>query len=134
MILFIDDEARHMRSHLDELELSDFDVEFKQSVDEALDFFEDNFAQIELIILDIMMPPGNRFKNIDSGLRTGVHIYDKIRPAAPDLPIIILTNVSEEELAKRFHGEKNCWFMRKEEYLPFELLSEIENILTPNSD
>lgn len=134
MILFIDDEPRYMDSYIRELELSKYEVVFQHNVDEALKFFEDNLTRINLIILDIMMPPGSSFKDVDTqlGLRTGVYFYERVRQTAPELSIIILTNVSDIQLANQFKREKNCWLLRKEEYLPFELTEYVETILTEN--
>lgn len=130
MILFIDDETRRMDSYVQELILSKFDVTFKQDVDEALAFFEEYYKQINLIILDIMMPPGETFKDVDVGLRTGVYFYEKIRPVAPNLPVIIFTNVPVEKLGNRFLSEKNCWVLRKKDCLPFEMVQQIKQILS----
>lgn len=132
MILFIDDEPRHMESYLQELEFSDFNVVLHYNVDDALDFFESNIDQIQLIILDIMMPPGKRFKELGSGLRTGVKVFEMIRSQAKEIPVIILTNVSDGKLENDFRTEKNCLFMRKEDYLPFEFVLEIKKLVKPD--
>ncbi|MFQ5603009.1 MAG: response regulator [bacterium] len=131
MILFLDDEKREMDSYAKELELCGYKVVFQKNVDEAWHFFENNVDGIDLLILDIMMPPGSIFKKVDTreGLRTGVHFFERIRKAAPDLPVIILTNVSDYQLLQRFRKEDNCNFFRKEDYLPFELAEEVEKIL-----
>lgn len=132
MILFIDDEGRRMDSYVRELELSKYDVSFQYNVDVSLAFFEKNLPQIDLIILDIMMPPGSSFKDVDTnlGLRTGVRFYEKIRQKAPELPVIILTNVSDEQLAERFREEEKCRFLRKEDYLPFELVQQVDEVIS----
>lgn len=134
MILFIDDEERHIDSHVQDLRLSGHKVSLLQNVDEALEFFEKNLPQIDLVILDIMMPAGTAFIDVDTmqGLRTGLFVYEKIRQKVSELPVIILTNVSEERLAERFRKEKKCWFLRKEEYLPFELTEYVGKILATN--
>ena len=133
MILMIDDEERAMDSYVQELKLSGYDVSFQKSVDGAMEFFLENQEQIDLLILDIMMPPGFTFKgaNTKDGLRTGVLVYERIRPEAPDLLIVILTNVSDERLSERFQKERNCRYLRKEDYLPFELAQEVDQFLNP---
>jgi len=50
---------------------------------------------------------------------------------APDLPILILTNVSDPRVAARFQGQEKCRFLRKEDYLPFELVEEVKRFLEP---
>jgi DNA-binding NtrC family response regulator len=134
MILFVDDEQREMDSFYLELQmqLSANKVVFINKVDEALKFFKENIDQIQLLILDIMMPPGAEYKNVDTqqGLRTGVKFFETVRAEAPDLPIIIFTNVTEPRVADDFMKQKKCQFFRKENYAPAELAEEVLKILS----
>lgn len=131
MILFVDDEKREMDSYVQELELSRYEVSFQTDVDVALNVFDEEFNRIDLLILDIMMPPGSSFDNSETemGVRTGVRFYERIRERTTDLPVVILTNVSDEGVRERFCGESKCWFLRKEDYLPFQLAEEVEKIV-----
>jgi CheY-like chemotaxis protein len=81
MILFVDDETRRMKSYVQELQLLDYDVNFESNIDDALIFFESNHKQIELVVLDVMMPTGNSFSEdrSDYGLRTGICFHERIR-------------------------------------------------------
>lgn len=131
MIMLVDDEAREMDSYLRELDLAGFRVSFQPGVDEALQLWKEEGPRIRLLILDIMMPPGKAFQDVDTseGLRTGVHLYDRVRRDDPDLPIVILTNVSDQRTRERFQHDSRCWFLRKEEYLPYELAEAIGEVL-----
>lgn len=133
MILFVDDEGRFMDSYMVELKLEGYAVSFQSDVDSALPFLEESLDDVELLILDIMMPPGRSFQDADTrwGLRTGVLFYERVRELAPHLPVIIFTNVSDEQLEKRFQAEANCRFLRKKDYLPHELVETVEEILPP---
>ena len=133
MILFIDDESRHMGSYRDELKLSGCEVVFESDTDGAWEFFEKNTHRIELIILDIMMPPGKSFEDADTeeGRRTGVHFYHRVRERAPELPVIILTNVADDDLMDSFRDDENCWYFEKMRYMPFEIAREVKRILAP---
>jgi DNA-binding response OmpR family regulator len=136
MILFVDDETRSMDSYERELSDSGYDVSFQHDIDEAVRVCDEDGDRIELVILDIMMPPGSSFKNVDTqtGLRTGLRFYEKIRQKAPELPIMILTNVLDETVAKKFNADARCQFLLKEEFLPFELVEEVRNVLTRSSE
>jgi CheY-like chemotaxis protein len=131
VILLIDDEPREMDAFVRELELSGYQVVIHTSVDSALKYLENNLKSIEIIILDIMMPPGNTFRTSDteSGLRTGIVMYDKIRKIDSEIATIIFTNVSDRLVEERFRHENRCWFLPKKDYLPHELAEEIEKIL-----
>ncbi len=131
MILMIDDEPEYTLSYKEELELSGYQVAFRRDVDAALEFLREHREQIELVILDIMMAPGRALAGVDTqnGLRTGVHLFDMIKEQVPEVPIIVLTNVSDRKVAAYFRSRENCRFLRKEDYLPFELVDEISRIL-----
>ena len=134
MILFVDDEKRRMESYAEELRLSGYKVEIKSDVDSALDFFQENYKQIKLLILDIMMPAGNAFENVDTkyGLRTGIIFYEEIRNRNSNLPILIFTNVSNEAVEKKISLDKKSLFLQKEDFLPFQLVDELEDFMKNN--
>src|SRR5262245_51220168 len=131
-ILFVDDEQRWVTSYIDELKYAGFTVHYKSTVDSAMEFFDDNHDQLSLLILDIMMPPGSifKFEETQDGLRAGVLFYDTIRMKNPSLPVIILTNVSDDKVKKKFEQEYNCLFLRKPECFPYELAEEVRSILS----
>lgn len=122
MILFIDDEARLIDSHRLHLEfkLADYQKELKyfSDVDEALKFFDAHKDELELVILDVMMPPGTSFSKEESnhGLKTGYLIYKRFRAAAPNLPIMFYTNSADETLAGRMKEDKHLKYLAKTNY------------------
>ena len=129
--MFVDDERRVMDSYVLELALCGYEVDFETKVDVAWEFFEENVDKIQLLILDIMMPPGENFKHAHTtgGLRTGVPFYKQVRQRAPRLPVVILTNVTDENVEQFFSQEKHCRFLRKVDYLPFEFAEEVNKII-----
>jgi DNA-binding NtrC family response regulator len=135
MILFIDDEKREMESFVIELKLSGFDVNFIKNVDDAWNYLTSNPEEVKLMILDIMMPAGNKFKDDDihNGLRTGVRFFDEMRVQFPNLPIIIFTNVSDPNVVKKFEHENMCRYFSKPNLLPDQLVDEIKSFLGKQS-
>ena len=133
MILFIDDEKRYSQIYKEELELSGYKVVYFNDVADSLDFFNKNYENILVVILDIMMPPGKKFKLEDTeyGLRTGIKLYELIREKSPEIPVIIFTNVTEENVIKKFQKEKQCFYILKENFFPSELVEEIQKIIKP---
>jgi DNA-binding response OmpR family regulator len=133
VILFVDDERRHIDSYTDDLTRSGYDVVYRPGVDNAVHYFDANSAEIRLVILDLMMSPGKTFENVDTddGLRTGVHFYYRVREKVPELPVIILTNVNEDDVRAIFEGDENCWYFEKEHYLPYEITQEVKRIYPP---
>jgi DNA-binding response OmpR family regulator len=133
MILFVDDESRHTISYPQDLACSGYEVVYQPSVDNAMHYFDANSAEIRLVILDLMMPPGKTFENVDTddGLRTGVHFYYRVREKVPKLPVFILTNVSEDDVRAIFEGDENCMYFEKEHYLPYEITQEVKKLYPP---
>jgi CheY-like chemotaxis protein len=131
MILFVDDEMREVRDYVNELEISGYPVVFMDDASEALEFFYNKSRKVSLLILDLMMPPGSNFEGMDTelGLRTGVCFFKKIREKAPDLYVFVLTNVSDDDVAKHFHSERKCQLLRKEDFLPLQLVEKVKEVL-----
>jgi CheY-like chemotaxis protein len=132
MILFIDDEKRRMVSYVEELEFSlEQEVHFETEVDSAIDFFHAQVPLIDLVILDVMMPAGDSFRESDTeyGLKTGLYLYKKLRVQRIDLPIVIFTNASDPHLAKEIDIDKKGVFLQKEDFLPAEFAEEIKKFL-----
>jgi len=83
-------------------------------------------------ILDIMMSPGQRFHGLDTqgGLRTGLRIYERLRSVAPDLPIVVFTNVTDRSVAQSFSRDARVWFYRKPDFLPHQFAAAVSHILS----
>jgi CheY-like chemotaxis protein len=130
LILFIDDEERYVRSYIDELALAGFKVHFCSKVESALHFLDSSKDQVDLCIVDIMMPPGKTFATADSqgGVRTGLLFYDYIRQQALHLPIIVLTNRTSDEVERKVATDDFGWLFRKDQCFPFELANHIKDI------
>lgn len=133
MILFVDDEERRVGVYVEELTISGFEVVHIQSPDEAWDYIDAHYGMLDLAILDLMMPHGPRFKHLDTddGLRTGVRLYERIRQLSPDLPVVFLSNVFEEEA--RLRRDPASYYLMKRDYLPHEFASEVREIMKRRS-
>ena len=120
MILFIDDEARLMDSHRQHLEfqLGDHQKQLRyfSDVDSAMAYFSENSSEVELVVLDVMMPPGHSFQESNHGLKTGFFVYRKFRESRPELPILFYTNANDEVLAEKPREDKNLKYLSKVNY------------------
>ena len=125
-LLFVDDEKRRMDSYFQELKFK-HDVIFKRDVDEALKHLEKHGKELEGVILDIMMPPGEAFENeprADYGYRSGILFFERIRSDYPHLPVIIFTNVTDPAVAEYFERDNFAVYCRKSDYLSPTLFRE----------
>ena len=128
MILFIDDEPRFIAPYIDAFKLSQFDVVVKDSVDEALEFIKKNKDDIDVVMLDIMMPPGRILKGSDTkeGLRTGLRFIELMKEIDEQIPIVCLTNADSKKFRKIDHS--NYLIFEKKEIDPWELLDKMYDI------
>lgn len=136
-ILFVDDEKRWVDSYLAALKDDGFDVQYESTVDCALQFVIDNRNDISLLILDTMMPHGKSFSANEAqrGLRTGLRLYERMREEIPDfhIPVIFLTNVSDDEVKQSVDQQANSSLVRKSECFPHELVEKVRSLLAPKS-
>lgn len=137
MILMVDDEPKYVEPYLEELKMrfGDDSVWFFNTVDAGWKQLESDPTGVDLLILDIMMAPGKTFEGeqTNHGLRTGVKMYEAIRRRMPELPVIILTNVTDENVAKGFTDTGVVW-LAKSETFPDELSDKVDELLLQRSD
>ncbi len=135
MILFVDDEPRIMDSYKFHLEFNlqaiGKELHFFSKVDEAMGFYKNNFSELELIILDVMMPGGETFdfKETNGGIRTGFLFYKKIREDLPKIPIFIFTNSIEEEIKSEIEKDPHAELMQKINYSLDDFWREVKEVL-----
>lgn len=109
MILMIDDEERWVKGYREALELEGYKVELISRVDDLDNcLVAGNKEKYQLIILDIMMASGKKYKDedVDEGMKTGNFVLLDIQSVWPDIPVIILTNKRDQSIAKLV--SKNC--------------------------
>lgn len=123
LVLLIDDDKLPMQFYIKALEQKGYKVKHCLEPDTALDFVRKKGSQIAAIILDIMLPPGKTYKNVDTneGLRTGLFLLRDLRMCCPDVPIAVLTNVKNPETLSEFGGESLVTVVQKMKCPPFEL-------------
>ena len=133
MILIIDDEPNRMDCYIKELEAEKFEVKICKHIDQALDFLENHFNSIELLILDVMMPPGNTFKSedTDQGLRTGALFYRLIKEKNNwNFPIFVFTNIYDDELSTEVNNDPESWLFHKEEFMSRDFAEKVRSHLS----
>jgi len=131
LILLVDDDRLPMQFYIKALQLKGYEVKHCLDTDSALDFVKEKKEQIHAIILDIMMLPGNVYKDEDTneGLRTGVFLFGDIRKHCPKVPIVVLTNVKNPKTLVEFKDKAFIEVLQKIDYTPFELVRLIDKML-----
>lgn len=132
-VLLVDDDRLPMRFYVRALEKSGFNVKHCLEPDSALSFVEDcktGQQTIDVVILDIMMPPGKTYssKDTNQGLTTGVLLLKRIKELLPNVPVVVLTNVRNPETIdkiKQFEVE----VLEKTKSPAFELARHLREIV-----
>lgn len=113
------------------------DVVSVRGPDAALEELEKN-PRFDLVILDVMMPPGRAFgkEETEDGLRTGVCLAKQIHEKYPGLVIVFLSNVVPPESVDE-KGEFQALLdngtvkhlLLKPDYRPLALIDKLNEVL-----
>lgn len=129
MILFVDDEVRRTEAYRECCEDRGYKVRALSSVDDAWAFIEQKPQEIDLVILDVMLPTGDRYAQAAEalgGVRTGLSFYRDLRQKYPELPLMILTQSNDREIDATIAADPQAKLYRKQGVLPTDLPGLIE--------
>ena len=102
-VLFVDDEPLPSQTYRDGLEESGFTIEYRSCADTGLEYLRDRYAEIDVVVLDMMMPTpkGVSTAATSDGQTTGIWFLLQCREIIETnvLPIYVLTNRGKKTLA-----------------------------------
>jgi len=132
-ILFIDDEPYFVRSLIEALEDEGYEVDKAVNGTEAIEKLEESVP--DLIVLDIIMPTGERVSDPHGGMRTGLRDHEIIRDKMGlKVPIIFVTVVEDpnahraiRQLERRYGIEKSAILVKP--VLPTELIEQVKGFI-----
>ena len=99
------------------------------SIDRALEVLATQ--KFDLILLDVMMPPGNALAEADTakGMRTGVVFADRLAQSHPEIPVVVLTMVANPSAFNALRNKPNVKkILQKPDYPPVFVAEEISEI------
>jgi CheY-like chemotaxis protein len=104
-ILFVDDEDWSVTPYFPKLQDENVDVDIAKDGDEALNLLQKN--QYDLLVLDIMLPPGSQIGKQVEPRKAGANLLRLIRQnevpnmkTSPAVRVVILTAVIDHNLAE----------------------------------
>ena len=96
-ILFVEDEQWLMEGMVEGLKAYGYDVLCATNGTQALELIEAN--KFDLILLDIIMPSGEKIEDATFGRRTGVELCRILREEMRlEIPVVCLTVVTDPEI------------------------------------
>jgi DNA-binding response OmpR family regulator len=98
-ILWVDDDVFFMTKLVGHVRDAGYDVILAEGPDEALALFRENYQEIGLVVLDIMMPHGRELNAVETmaGYATGLALARKIREELHAMPLLALSVVTDHE-------------------------------------
>ena len=104
-ILFVDDEDWSVTPYFPKLQDANVDVDLAKDGDEALGLLQNN--KYDLLVLDIMLPPGSKIGKQVEPRKAGAILLQLIRQGevpnmktSTQVPVVIVTAVIDHQLAE----------------------------------
>jgi two-component system cell cycle sensor histidine kinase/response regulator CckA len=116
-VLVVDDEESVRAVVCATLESVGFEVMTADDGRQGLEVFEANRDDLSLVLMDLTMPHMN-----------GVDAFRAIRKLSPEVPVILTSGYSEDELSSRYAGRGFAGFLQKP-FRPTDLLKMIKTTL-----
>jgi two-component system cell cycle sensor histidine kinase/response regulator CckA len=102
LVLLVDDDARVRLVTELLLRSIGFDVLATGTGRDAIREFERRASEVKLVVLDVTMPDLN-----------GDQVLQELRRSRPDIPVLLCSGYSEEEMCHRFSAEDMAMFLQK---------------------
>lgn len=96
-ILIVDDDGYQVSYIKEILEIEGNECIATRNVDDAFDAFNRLKTSIDFVILDLMMKNGEKIAP-EVGLENGEVLYKYMKNVLPDLPVVIITAKSFDEI------------------------------------
>ncbi len=111
-VLLIDDEQSFLEPLADALEFEGFRVLKARTATEGLSILEHD--HIDLVTIDIMLDPGNDYKDHVASHNTGIFLCEEIRRKHPLVDAFCLSVISDSDMIKKIQS-LGIRFLRKGE-------------------
>jgi len=130
-ILIVSDDLTPAKYYHRALERKGCNVGYCRLPSEALDYARRHADSISGVVLDIMMPPENRYTRPDNpgGLRTGIFLYPDLRNECPNALFVVLTSVANP-VTLRLVEERGLEVFRLFEWTAFDFADRVLELLS----
>ena len=133
LVVVVDDSRRPMEDYIHGIMMVGFDAIQFFGPDSLFAFLEAKEPAVVAFVIDLMMPPGEKYGRVDTdeGLATGVFVYSDIRmiPRYAAVPVIVLTNSTNQATLGRFPADPYLRIGSKLDYPPSRLNSHLRSVI-----
>jgi DNA-binding NtrC family response regulator len=129
-VVLIDDEHGPIDFYVQALTEGEHSVEQLDTVEKLLAHLDKGVAA-DVYVVDIMMPThGNpQMRAAADGLASGIVLHKRIRERFPNVPIIMLTSISNPAVIAGLQVESNTRIESKVDTLPSDLVDLVNSVL-----
>ena len=133
-ILWVDDDIRSfaLDAFVDEFEDSGIKILSASSPEEMWDVLSRSGHDVDLIIMDMMLPVGSLvpLNEVKLGQHTGIYLIKQLKEKKEfiDTPVIFFSIIGDQEVLDWANKEK-ILFIKKQETFPDELLSRVRGLI-----
>jgi len=133
-VLLIDDDYLPIQYYISRLEKNNYEVLHYLNPDDAFAYIEKERPCLDGIVLDIMLPPGRKYKNMptNQGLKTGSFLLKDLLELYPKVPVVVLTNVRNPKTLAEFTESDLLKVAFKPDCPPKKLAELLDELLSPN--
>ena len=127
-VLFLDDEKELVDNLPAVLEVKGVEVTATRDVKKAIQLLTD--FDFDVVLTDIAMPPAEDMdaRDLAYGRTTGIEFVKQLRAIKPDIPVVALTVIRDEEILKQMRAVGIGWIMHKPEE-PQRVLETLEKTI-----
>lgn len=126
-VLVIEDDVECAEAYQALLEPA-YEVTLAHDGTSGLEALESETA-FDLVILDVMMPAGERIHTKDVGLSTGLELLKQIRKMGDDIPVVVISVVWDQEITGQMRELGARAILQKPVRPPGKLLETVSEVL-----
>lgn len=119
-LLIVEDDPLIARLYTEAFKLSGHEVEVAFDGEQGFQKLQEMKTKPTLILMDVMMPKMN-----------GLQLLERIKkdPGTKNIPVVMLTNVSDEENVEKALNLGAVTYLVKSQYTPKEVVGKVKEII-----
>jgi CheY-like chemotaxis protein len=111
-VLLADDDQFHVAYLVDRLEHEGYDVLTARTGDEAIKKIRERQGDVDIAVLDVMMPRRRHDRSLSSGMHTGVEVAKSVKRQYPNIKLVGFSVLGDETVIQWF-SEIGDGYLRK---------------------
>ncbi len=113
-VLWVDDDVYFIHQLAGYVRDTGVDIRVAESADKALELMDQLGEKVSMVIVDMMMPPGESFSDLETkgGYTTGLALTRRILQSRPAMPILAFSVASDSETMTWFDSNTEGYLVK----------------------